>query len=58
MNKPLPILEFHKPERDRLTTSKPTQPPSDLRWLRVEEFFNAKTIAPNTKKAYEREFLL
>lgn len=55
MNKPKPILEFHKPERDRLTVSKPTQFPSDLRWLRVEEFFNAKTIAPNTKKAYERE---
>ncbi|MDZ4872275.1 MAG: Tyrosine recombinase XerC [Chroococcidiopsis cubana SAG 39.79] len=65
MNKPLPILEFHSIEGDaeggtlsrdhRNATPKATQPPCDLRWLRVEEFFRARTIAPNTKKAYERE---
>jgi len=27
----------------------------DLRWLRVEEFLQAKSLAPNTKTAYQRE---
>jgi integrase/recombinase XerD len=29
--------------------------PADLRWLRVEEFFQARSLAPNTQKAYRRE---
>ncbi|MBD2307811.1 tyrosine-type recombinase/integrase [Chroococcidiopsis sp. FACHB-1243] len=53
-NKPQPILEFHN-IRSRAPNEQPVQPPRDLRWLRVEEFFHARTIAPNTKKAYERE---
>ncbi len=54
-NKPKPILEFHKRKSGRASNEQPVQPPRDLRWLRVEEFFHARTIAPNTKKAYERE---
>lgn len=54
-NKPKPILEFHKIGSDRASSSQPIQPPRDLRWLRVEEFFLAKTMVSNTKKAYERE---
>ncbi|OUC15074.1 MAG: integrase [Alkalinema sp. CACIAM 70d] len=29
--------------------------PMDLRWLRVEEFFQARSLAENTQKAYRRE---
>ena len=29
--------------------------PADLRWLRVEEFFQARSLAENTQKAYRRE---
>jgi integrase/recombinase XerD len=32
-----------------------SSPPSELRWLRVEEFFQARSLAPNTQKAYRRE---
>ena len=28
---------------------------SDLRWLRVEEYFQARSLANNTQKAYRRE---
>jgi integrase/recombinase XerD len=31
------------------------QEPIDLRWLRVEEFFQARSLADNTQKAYRRE---
>ena len=34
---------------------KPTEPPTDLRWLRVEEFLRSRELAPNTRKAYERD---
>ena len=55
MNKPKPILEFYSIPGDRDTTSKASELPTDLRWLRVSEFFNAKALAPNTKKAYSLE---
>ncbi len=58
MSKPKPILEFYSiPGGGNTATSprEPTQTPTDFRWLRVEEFLTAKAIAPNTKKAYERE---
>lgn len=29
--------------------------PTDLRWLRVEEYFQARSLADNTQKAYRRE---
>ncbi|MGI0495300.1 tyrosine-type recombinase/integrase [Alkalinema pantanalense CENA528] len=29
--------------------------PTDLRWLRVEEYFQARSFAENTQKAYRRE---
>ncbi|MGI0495595.1 hypothetical protein ACN4EG_27780, partial [Alkalinema pantanalense CENA528] len=29
--------------------------PTDLRWLRVEEYFQARSLAENTQKAYRRE---
>ena len=29
--------------------------PIDLRWLRVEEYFQARSLADNTQKAYKRE---
>ena len=29
--------------------------PRDLRWLRVEEYFQARSLAENTQKAYRRE---
>jgi integrase/recombinase XerD len=29
--------------------------PMDLRWLRVEEYFQARSLATNTQKAYRRE---
>ncbi|MBW4659716.1 MAG: tyrosine-type recombinase/integrase [Drouetiella hepatica Uher 2000/2452] len=29
--------------------------PADLRWLRVEEYFQARSLAANTQKAYRRE---
>ena len=28
---------------------------SDLRWLGIDEFLKAKSLAPNTEKAYRRE---
>ena len=55
MNKPKPILELYSIPSDRDTTSKASELPTDLRWLRVSEFFNAKALAPNTKKAYSLE---
>lgn len=55
MNKPKPVLEFYSIQSSRARDLKAGEPPTDLRWLRVEEFFNAKTIAPNTKKAYSFE---
>lgn len=55
MNKPKPVLEFYNIQGDRTAALKASEPPTDLHWLRVEEFFNAKTIAPNTKKAYSLE---
>ncbi len=58
MSKPKPILEFYSIPGGRNTATPPsesTQTATDFRWLRVEEFFQAKAIAPNTKKAYERE---
>ena len=55
MNKPKPTLEFYSIPGDRDTTSKASELPTDLRWLRVSEFFNAKALAPNTKKAYSLE---
>ena len=38
-------------------TSVPTRStePTDLRWLRVEEYFQARSLADNTQKAYRRE---
>lgn len=55
MNKPKPVLEFYSIQGDHARALKAGEPPTDLRWLRVEEFFNAKTLAPNTKKAYSLE---
>lgn len=56
MNKPKPVLEFYSIQGDfHASAPKTPQSPSDLRWLRVSEFFNAKVIAPNTKKIYKRE---
>lgn len=63
MSKPKPILEFYSVPGGRDTTngvisqSKSEQPPKDLRWVRVEEFFSAKTFAPKTGKVYKRELL-
>ncbi len=44
----------------RLISTTPASPnrdrsPTDLRWLRVEEFFQARSLSPNTQKAYRRE---
>jgi integrase/recombinase XerD len=38
-------------------TSVPTRStePTDLRWLRVEEYFQSRSLADNTQKAYRRE---
>lgn len=35
--------------------SRPASSPTDLRWLRVEEYFQARSLADNTQKAYRRE---
>ena len=29
--------------------------PRDIRWLRMQEFLNSNSLAPNTRKVYERE---
>jgi len=44
----------------RLVASQTPLPPrstdsTDLRWLRVEEYFQARSLADNTQKAYRRE---
>ena len=30
-------------------------PPGDLRWLRVEQWLTAKSLAPNTERSYLKE---
>ncbi len=48
----LPAIRLISTQAPRLSRS---SPPADLRWLRVEEFFLARSLADNTQKAYRRE---
>jgi integrase/recombinase XerD len=55
---PDPIPEFQfldEIEPALLTSSLESATPADLRWIQVEEFFRNRELAPNTRKAYERE---
>lgn len=59
MKQPKPVLEFYpldggKPQP--IANPDPTPPsPTDMRWMRVQEFFRANSFRPNTLKAYDRE---
>lgn len=57
MKMPKPIIEFYPLEGGKPTVKPgPTPPsPTDVRWMRVQEFLRANTFRPNTIKAYERE---
>jgi integrase/recombinase XerD len=46
---PIRLVAFQAPLPLRSTE------PTDLRWLRVEEYFQARSLADNTQKAYRRE---
>lgn len=46
---PIRLISTTSPVATRLTE------PTDLRWLRVEEYFQARSLAENTQKAYRRE---
>lgn len=56
MKQPKPVLEFHPLDGGKPQPPLPQEPSTtDMRWLRVQEFFRANSFRPNTLKAYDRE---
>jgi integrase/recombinase XerD len=52
---PLPCIRVISLTQTQSTASVRSRPPTDLRWLRVEEFLNSTNLAANSRKLYARE---